>query len=211
MKTSKFYLKCLLVMFLSVTAFGDDDKVSNSPSSTITMAELRDHMYFLASDELGGRIWNKPGYELALKYAASQFRAAGIVPILKGENGKPTYLQKVELIEKGYSAKTAWTFQTSAEIKNIKAGTGFRCSQPGHMLNGEEKKFYFAGYGISEPDHGWDDLKDLDLDGRIAVIMMGTPKKNGKEILPENIVKKYSGLRGIGPRFNNLKNSVPLP
>jgi len=49
-------------------------QVQNAVDS-ITEAEIRDHIFFLASDALRGRDTGDTGYEIAAGYAASQFLA----------------------------------------------------------------------------------------------------------------------------------------
>lgn len=199
-------LAALIIILLFFTfASGQDEKNISPPSATITMEELRDHMFFLASDALGGRVWDQPGYELAVKYAASQFKAAGITPLLKDENGNPTFLQEVIIKRKSYSDKTKWTLKTPLATHEFKAGEGLRSSQPEQVIGKEIGNFYYVGYGISEPEHGWDDIKDLDLSEHTLVISMGTPKKEGKPVLPEEINKKYDGLGGLGKKLSALK------
>src|SRR4030095_8415510 len=48
--------------------------------------------------------------------------------------------------------------------------------------------FVFAGYGIS--DSLYDDYKDLDVKGKVAVIFLGEPKSAGKYLVTGN--DKYS-------------------
>jgi Zn-dependent M28 family amino/carboxypeptidase len=64
---------------------------------SITAAELRDHIYYLASDDLEGRGAFERGYMLAAEYGAEQFRAAGLVPMFTDANGEPSYLQQSTL------------------------------------------------------------------------------------------------------------------
>jgi hypothetical protein len=72
--------------------------VKGKPADTITGEELRDHVYFLASDSLGGRRPDDAGYAIAAEYAASQFRSACVRPAFTGSDGTPTYLQKVPMM-----------------------------------------------------------------------------------------------------------------
>ena len=53
-------------------------ETESSPLNSITEAEMRDHIFFLASDYLGGRIGPSAEYEIAAQYVASQFVSAGL-------------------------------------------------------------------------------------------------------------------------------------
>jgi aminopeptidase YwaD len=110
-------LSLLSCIFLTIALADDDKKVS--PVETITIEEIKDHMYFLASDELGGRVLGSPGYEIAAKYAATQFRAAGIKPILKDKDGKDTYLQEVPVTISTINGPTSFNLITPSGTKNI--------------------------------------------------------------------------------------------
>jgi hypothetical protein len=69
---------------------------ASSPAATITAAEIRHHIYFLASDALEGRFMASKGYEIAARYGESQFKAAGLKPGAEVD-GKPAYLQPIPI------------------------------------------------------------------------------------------------------------------
>jgi hypothetical protein len=62
---------------------------------SITVAELRDHIHYLASDLLEGRAAFEKGFMLAAEYGAAQFRAAGLIPMFTDSGGAPSYFQQV--------------------------------------------------------------------------------------------------------------------
>ena len=37
----------------------------------------------------------------------------------------------------------------------------------------------FVGYGITAPDYGWDDYKDIDVTGAIVIALRGEPSREG--------------------------------
>ena len=86
----------LLLISTSCLSAEPKDKVSLA-AETITVEELKDHIFFLASDELGGRGIGSGGYDIAAGYAASQFEQAGCLPLTRGENGGPTFLQRFSI------------------------------------------------------------------------------------------------------------------
>ncbi|HEY8469972.1 MAG TPA: M20/M25/M40 family metallo-hydrolase, partial [Longimicrobiales bacterium] len=59
--------------------------VLEAAAATITAEEMRSRIAYLASDELGGRATPSPGLELAARYLARAFEAAGLEPIAGGE------------------------------------------------------------------------------------------------------------------------------
>jgi Zn-dependent M28 family amino/carboxypeptidase len=181
----------------------------DSPAATITLEELRDHVYFLASDYLGGRRPYDAGYSIAAEYAASQLQAAGVGPAFTGPEGAPTYFQKVPLMRVTTSIDRPFTLTTAAGDRVIDALRDFKMISRGPSLN--KVPMIFIGYGISEPDHGWDDLKGLDLKGKVAVMLIGAPLRDGKPVLPAAVHKSYESLAGAGrkARAPGLKENRP--
>ncbi len=55
-----------------------------SAAGSITEAEIRDHIFYLASDDLEGRGTGEEGYFAAARYAADQLRDSGVLPLLRG-------------------------------------------------------------------------------------------------------------------------------
>ncbi|MBV9762452.1 MAG: M28 family peptidase [Acidobacteriaceae bacterium] len=62
---------------------------------SITAANLRGDLSFLASDALEGRYTPSPGLEVAAEFIASQFRAAGLEP-----GGDNDYFQTAEMVDR---------------------------------------------------------------------------------------------------------------
>jgi hypothetical protein len=67
-----------------------DEAAVARASATITDAELRGHIAFLASDELGGRDTPSPGLEKAAAYIGDRFASYGLPPA--GDEG--TFIQR---------------------------------------------------------------------------------------------------------------------
>lgn len=208
----KISLIGLLIFLMPLALMPDNDGKKASPAESITQPELRGHVFYLASDEIGGRIPGTTGYEVSAKYAASQFRAAGLQPVFKDEDGKPTYLQEVPLLRRTVSAPNPFMIRTpegefsfSAEenirFANLVSNKTFAMSLP----------IVFIGYGIEEQESGWNDLLGLDLEGKIAVMLAGTPTQNGKPVLPDVLQKKHSTIEGILGRIFQLSAREDAP
>ena len=65
------------------------------PEDSLSVREVEAHLRLLASDELAGRRTGTPGNDVASRYIAEQFRAAGARPV----PGQDEYLQPVPLVE----------------------------------------------------------------------------------------------------------------
>ncbi len=133
---------------------------------TITERELRYHLEFLGAPEFRGRETPSHELEIATLYIGNWARHEGLKPLMK--NG--SFYQEVPLT-------VISVFQPETRIKISRDGTD-RIFYFGRSFGGNftasgsySGNIVFAGLGISDPESGWDDLKDLDLSGRIVVIL----------------------------------------
>ena len=177
---------------------------------SITIKELRHHMFFLASDSLRGRVTGTPGYQIAARYADKEFRAAGLKSILLDSLGNDTFLQPVPFTRKKETDRGRLIITSPEGERVFIEGRDFKFSV--FLANdypGTPRPVVFVGYGIDEPDAGWNDYEGLDLTGKIAVMLPGAPKRNGKPILPEKLHKLYSTGDGDGKRMVALFKRRP--
>lgn len=71
MKKNKMRLLVIGVALFLLALIPSGDLLGQNAVDSITEAEIRDHIYFLASDALRGRDTGDIGYEIAAGYAAS--------------------------------------------------------------------------------------------------------------------------------------------
>ena len=168
--------------------------LENSEES-ITIDEIRDHIFYLASDELEGRLPGTSGFEKAMEYCVTQLRQAGLSPICINSDSKLSYYQnipinkyspdmdnKVVIIKNGI--ERTFSFEDNFLIMY---GMGpFETKE----ISGE---LAFVGAGIREPDYGIDDYKNIDVKGKWAVII-APPEElpiTIRKKLPLDILQKY--------------------
>jgi hypothetical protein len=208
-KTLLFAAILLLFLIPTAPAEESDPKVS-AASLTITEAELRDHLFFLASDELGGRGTGSEGFRIAADYAAVQFRQAGLKPLAADSESGESYLQRFPLRHYWVDSSSYITLKTGGDRKKLNLGNQF-LPLGGNLEHADFLQVVFVGYGIHEPGTGWDDLAGLDVGGKVALALNGAPVKNGKPVLPESLhfeyedpllgaVKKQAALGKAGAR-----------
>ena len=90
---------------LAQTATRDKSAARNA-AETITAAQLKDYLYFVASDEMEGRDTPSRGLDITAKFIAMQLSRWGFKPA--GDNG--TFLQKI-----GVKRKQVPTSQTQSQ------------------------------------------------------------------------------------------------
>lgn len=139
----------------------------------ITAAELRGHIGFLASDLLEGRGPATAGDRLAQQYIASQFEAMGLEP------GAPDggWVQQVELVGvNGHPDKMKVQARSSALELAFKDDFIVVSGHQEKTSVIESAELVFVGYGITAPEYKWDDLKGVDLKGKVLVVMNSDPE-----------------------------------
>lgn len=187
-----YKLYCLLAGFIfSLSGNLHGQGSAQEALNSISEAELRDHIYFLASDYMAGRAAPSAEYEIAAQYVASQFASAGVQALLKNEEGELTYFQEVPFIKTSYGEDIKWTLTTAGESKEFHHLEDFKIFSSSTTVN-ETLDLVFVGYGIEEPDFGWNDFEGLDVSGKMLIVLSGVPTKKGKAILPEAIHEKYA-------------------
>jgi hypothetical protein len=130
-----------------------------------------DHVRFLADDKLEGRAAGTPGHQAAAEYVAQQMQALGLKP---GANGG--WFQNVPFETKKIdeSASSLALLRDGRRIEitlGKEAYFGLR-NDPAPAVRAA---MVFAGHGLQVPEMGYDDLKGLNLKGKIAVILTGAP------------------------------------
>jgi len=141
----------------------------------VSAGELEAHLRFLSSDLLEGRYPGTRGEALTTAYLVSQLQAAGVRP---GANG--SWLQEVRLVAHDPVTGAVPEIAVSGRVtRTLVHGQDLRLSnlsaRPEVRAGGD---VVFAGYGISAPVYGWDDLAGADLTGKVVVARLGEPSRD---------------------------------
>jgi hypothetical protein len=123
------------------------------------------HVQFLADDKLEGRNVGTPGYETALGYVEGQFKAIGLRPAGTSGFRQPVKFDSRKLAD-GQSQLVLVRDGKEASLAIPEDGS---LNARGELNGSKEASMVFIGYGLSIPDAGWDELKGVDLRGKIAV------------------------------------------
>jgi hypothetical protein len=163
--------------------------------ASITAAALREHLEVLAHDSLGGRGSAQPGYLKAARYTAEVMREAELAPAFVDSDGEATYLQPVPLVQYEFSDADALTLSTpQGAMETRPSDTTFAVLYPGRLERMvQDARAVFLGFGIHEPEQGWDDFADLDLKGAVAILQAGLPEPGDQPDLPEAVRRAAGG------------------
>jgi len=189
----KILVRNYLTGIFSVMFFFTDGNIPAQNIESIEIKTLRKHMDAIASDATEGRLTGSAGYKKAAEYAVTVFQEAGLKPGWINEKGEKSFFQPVPLIKDNYKS-TSLTIRKSGENYTFNHSTNdFVILNIGKGIeNNRISSPAFIGYGISEPDKGWDDYADLDLKGRWVILFDGLPPENSSPAFPDSLRKKYS-------------------
>jgi len=180
MKKNEMQLSFIAVALLLSAAILSGDLQAQNAVDSITEAEIRDHIYFLASDALRGRDTGDTGYEIAAGYVASQFLAAGVHPLIPDEDSNPGYLQLLNMTKLSFGPENTVSLRDGRDSSSLVFGTDyFIVSNSISERQEVSGSLVFAGFGIEDPDRDWDDLEGMNISGSIPIVMFGFP---GEEI-----------------------------
>jgi len=139
----------------------------------ISAASFEANTKQLSSDEFEGRATGSEGGARGEQYIADQLAALGVAPA--GEAG--SYFQRVPLREATRDdAGTSLVIHTAGgdvRLENDRDALVFPATRAAEVRI--DARLVFAGFGISRPDLGYDDLAGVDLTGAIAVVFRGAP------------------------------------
>lgn len=138
-------------------------------------AAIEADMAYLASDEMEGREAGTPGYDLAAAYVAQKFGEIGLTP--GGPDG--SWMQEIEFTRSVRAAEGRSFEARDASGQRLALTEGENVAITSSLRGAStsaEGQAVFVGFGIVAPDLGRDDYAGLDLNGKIAVMLAGTPK-----------------------------------
>ncbi len=138
----------------------------------LTRAAFEARVRFLAADVLQGRAMGTAGAEIAAEFIANQFELAGLRPAV----GDSSYFQSLELIAATQELSLSFRAPGGAAL-SPETGTQFAGWTGDTASAGSTSgELVFAGYGISVPDLGRDDFKNLDVTGKFLLVLPGAPR-----------------------------------
>lgn len=131
-------------------------------------ARFRQDIKTLSSDEFEGRAPTTKGETLTLSYLTQAFKEMGLVGANKGD-----YLQAVPMVTYIASEQQTITLADLSLEHRKDLVLGSRHDNGGIDIS--KAPLVFVGYGVNAPEYEWNDYQDLDMKGKIAVILVNDP------------------------------------
>lgn len=169
-------LFALLFLFTtSVNAQSDKELAA----STVTMEKIKEHIYFLSSDDLKGRDTGSKELDIAADYLADALKSYGAKPVSRSEG----YFQTVPLLKVGPPTELSLKVKDMVYTDLVQL-YGTKVSYSG--------KAVFLGYGLEE------DFEAHDVKGKLVIVRAGTESGQNPMELFNAIGEKWERAKEKG-------------
>ncbi len=173
--------KFILIIFATLQTISLP-QVIDSPE--ITKEEIYEHIKYLASDELEGRLTGTEKCKIAAEYIANEFQKAGLLPLFNG-----SYFQEFPFVAEIKPGNNYCNF-SGDENFSLEFGNDFIPLPFSDNLS-IEGKLVFAGFGISSRENNYDDYENIDVTNKILIVFRNHPDLN----TPHSPLEQFAGLR----------------
>ena len=137
-------------------------------------ARISDNIRTISADEYQGRYPGTDGERMVLAWLQAQYESMGVQP--GGPDGQ--WLQPVELkrFTPVAGATASWT-GPDGQVHALTPGTDItlRAATNDGRASIRDAGVVFVGHGIYAPERQWDDYGDVDVRGKVVVVVAGEP------------------------------------
>ncbi len=154
------------------------------------------HITFLADDKLEGREVGKEGYHKAVEYVAGEFERIGLKP-----GGTSAYQQPIPFEWRSLVAdQSSLELTRDGATQSLALGADATMSARAELAPSVDAPMAFVGHAFVIPENHIDDLKGVDLHGKVAVYFSGGTVPG----VPGNLMSHY---QSAGERWAALKRA----
>lgn len=157
-----------------LTACGEQTPKAVAAEVSADANNLQSHLEFLASDALEGRDTGSRGHEIAAQYIAAQFKALGLEPA--GDDG--SYYQRIAFRRSSLVEGSAnMVVDTGSDTVELEYGKEFLTGPSAYTTESSvTAPVVFVGYGLVSEEFGLNDYANVDVDGKIVMMVSGRPE-----------------------------------
>ncbi len=150
---------------------------SGDEAPLVSTERLVEHIKTLSSDEFGGRAPGSEGEEKTVSYLTEKFKEIGLAP----GNPDGTYVQNVPLVGITATEDSHLFLIERSKTEELAPGLGYVAWTKRVVEEvAAEGDLVFVGYGVVAPEYRWDDYKDVDVRGKVLVMLVNDPPAEGK-------------------------------
>ncbi|MDP1988609.1 M28 family peptidase [Phenylobacterium sp.] len=145
---------------------------------SISGERIGQHVEVLASDAFEGRAPATPAEAKTIAYMVEQLKAAGLSPAGDIKDGQRLWTQDVPLARFEIKGPVEATILAPGAAITLRQGEeiAIRAAANGaDRVDIDNAPIVFAGYGVVAPERDWDDFKDMDVKGKVVVVLVNDP------------------------------------
>jgi Zn-dependent M28 family amino/carboxypeptidase len=175
--------RCALILLLSITTLAQN--YSASPPAPFDGTSWWNYVKVLADDNMEGRETGSEGLRRAAAYLVQQLKNDGLEPA--GSNG---YYQPVKFISRQIDESgSSLALVRNGVAEPLTLGEDAMFSTRVDLAPEVDAPLAFVGYGLNVPEKKYDDFAGLDLKGKVAVIISGSPSD-----MPAAVASHYQSM-----------------
>jgi Zn-dependent M28 family amino/carboxypeptidase len=151
---------------------------STDPAEQFSLLHMKRVVKDLSSDDFMGRKPFTLGEKLTVEYLENELKDIGFEPAFNG-----SYFQDVPMIQITSAVVGTPVFNTGKErfYLNSPDEIAVNSPYPNEQIKVENSELVFCGFGIVAPEYSWDDFKNTDIKGKIAVVLINDPGLYSKD------------------------------
>ena len=172
MSTKTSFVLVFAVITLVLLVHSCESSLSGENPSNIEEASILPHIEELSKDEYMGRMPFGPGDPLTVNYLVEQCKSIGLKP---GNNG--SFTQSVPMVEITSTPIGDMNISTSVGSSSYTFGADYviHCQKTEDQIEIKDAELVFCGFGITAPEIDWYDYGEIDMAGKIAVVLVNDP------------------------------------
>jgi Zn-dependent M28 family amino/carboxypeptidase len=165
-------------LLLSTLIIAACSAVQAADAPSFSTERLSAEVKTLSSDAFEGRGPATPAETKTIDYVVAQMKVAGLQPGGDLSNGKRAWTQAVPLRRSAIVGSPTLSLSHDGKRETLTQGQQISVRAP---MDGSTRvaiadaPLVFVGYGVTAPERQWDDFKDVDLHGKIAVVLVNDP------------------------------------
>ncbi len=158
----------------------DEEEQILQAKHSISSHKLLKYIKILASEKFNGRLTGSKEYKYSVDFTASFLKKRGISPAGKDNTYLQSFPNPYTIISKGSEAYLHIPYKNSVIKKHYNFDNEYI---PGGTSGSGEitAEVVYAGYGITAPELGYDDYKNVDVKDKIVLIESEGPVSSNKD------------------------------
>ena len=168
---------CTMVIVLSlfIPSLIFSQKESTERDSEV-IKRLKANLEFLADDALEGRNASSMGEKIAARFIKTELEKNNIKPFGDNETYFQNFNVKVRCLSE--EPKVPLIDKSGNVLEYLTPGPDFIVDDSkifDSLFMKKNAEIVFAGYGITADEYGYDDYKNIDVKGKIVMLLAGEP------------------------------------